>query len=101
MNAVEILRTIGLPSLGKMNGCICCHCEINGVEIDVACRSSSGSTLPDRPSFYGAVVRVETRGDDADEYPLEDVAKEVVNQIKGDAGNFVVFVTRNGETQEL
>jgi hypothetical protein len=82
--ALELVREIGIGRLGGFDGCLCTSCEVQGVNIDVSCRKSNGSTTKIAPGFYGILIRVHSQHMDAGGDELEAVAREVAQQLAGE-----------------
>jgi hypothetical protein len=94
--AIDLLRKISIYELSGTEGCMCMSCEIQGINIDVSCRKSSGSggevakALPQ--DFYGTVVRVYSSHMDANRRDLQRVADVICEQIKDDTEHLMLAV---------
>lgn len=86
--AVELLRKVSIFELAGTDGCFCMTCSIQGVDIDVSCRKSSGTYIYSRinPDFSGLVVRAHSSHLDANLTALQAVADEVSRQIRERTG---------------
>lgn len=73
--ALALIRDVGVWKLGDFDGCLCGHFVVKGVEVDIACRKSSGS--------HGrtTMLRVHSESLDASIEELVPIADEVRRQI--------------------
>lgn len=86
--ALELIKANGIFGLGDYDGCMCCNFEVCGVQVDISCRKSSGSSL--FPDFYGTTVRVHSRHMDATADDLKLVAAEVIKQVREREGHLPI-----------
>lgn len=79
--ALDLLQKVGIYELCGTDGCLCMHCEIRGVHIDVSCRKSDGAMDKIAPDFYGIKLRVHSHHLYEDGDDLEKIAREVAKQL--------------------
>lgn len=79
--ALKVIRDVGVGGLGGFDGCLCTSFAVQGIEVDVSCRKSSGSA-----GHFGYTLRVHSRHMDATGAYLEAVAREVAGQLQAIEG---------------
>jgi hypothetical protein len=75
--AVALLKQVGIARIANFDGCLCSSSRIKGVDIDTACRKSSGSR-----DFHGLLIRIYSPSLDVMPDDLRMVAEETVSQMR-------------------
>ena len=80
--AAKLIKEVGIYRLCGTDGCLCMHCAVRGVSVDISCRKSSSGSEKIKPHFYGITLRVHSERLDASGEALKEVADEVCSQIR-------------------
>ena len=86
--ALELIRRVGIETLGGFDGCLCTHFKVQGVDVNITCRKSYDFNIID-PAFHGITIRVYSHGPDSDGAQLCEVAREVAQQIRDVQGDAI------------
>ena len=68
--ALDLIKDVGVATLGGFDGCLCTHFSVQGVSVDVGCRKSSNR----------ATVRVYSNQEIPRSY-LEEIAEEIAKHL--------------------
>lgn len=88
--ALALIKQHGIYGLAGSDGCLCANFNVMGVEVDIACRKSTGSMFSDH---YGTVLRVTNRCLDSDPDGLKAIAVECANYLRAHGDVLVRFTT--------
>jgi hypothetical protein len=79
--AADLIRTVGYYNLAATDGCICSHCSVLNVSVDVSCHRPQSRDPSSPLKWTGALIRVHGGESVLAGSDLEAVAKEVGRQL--------------------